>query len=412
MERFLARRLYGRDEGVKGGSRPAIIIATAGIAVGLAVMILTLAVTRGFKSQIRDKVMGFSQHITVTNYHVGMGAIEDPVTCTDSTMSILLQQSLIAHVQPYVNKPCIIRTDEAFHGFMLKGIDNRYDRTFLDEYMLSGGFPAPADSLGSNWIVLSATIARMLGLEVGSRADVYFMQSQVRMRRLTVTGIYETGFVEYDRSFGIADMQLMQRLNEWEWYKYSGLEIGLTDKDRIDEGYVQVRDVFNDLEKRTGEDYFVQTLYDTHAGLFAWLDVLNLNVWIILALMLGIAGFTMISGLLIIIFERTATIGTLKSLGASNRTVRKVFMRLASYIIGNGMLIGNAAGLAIALVQQWFHLIPLDPVNYYLDSVPMQVEVGWLIPLNVVMFLLSMLMMLIPCAVISRIVPSKSIRFE
>ena len=412
MEKFLARRLYGRDEGVKGGSRPAIIIATAGIAVGLAVMILTMAVTRGFKGQIRDKVMGFSQHITVTNYHVGMGVVEDPVTCTDSTVNALLAQSLIERVQPYVNKPCIIRTDEAFHGFMLKGIGPDYDRTFLNRYMLRGGFPEPQDSLGNNWVVLSRTISDMLGLDIGSKADVYFMQSQVRIRRLTVTGIYETGFLEYDRMFGISELQMLQRLNEWEPYEYSGLEIGLTDVDRIDDGYGQVREVINALEEQTKEDYLVQTLYDTHSGLFAWLDVLDLNVWIILALMLGIAGFTMISGLLIIIFERTATIGTLKSMGASNKTVRKIFLRLASYIILKGMVIGNVVGIIICLVQQWFHILPLDPANYYLDSVPMQIGIGWLIILNVVMFLLSMLMMLLPSAVISRIVPSKSIRFE
>lgn len=412
MEKFLARRLYGRDEGVKGGSRPAIIIATAGIAVGLAVMILTMAVTRGFKGQIRDKVMGFSQHITVTNYHVGMGVVEDPVTCTDSTVNALLAQSLIERVQPYVNKPCIIRTDEAFHGFMLKGIGPDYDRTFLNRYMLRGGFPEPQDSLGNNWIVLSRTISDMLGLDIGSKADVYFMQSQVRIRRLTVTGIYETGFLEYDRMFGISELQMLQRLNEWEPYEYSGLEIGLTDVDRIDDGYGQVREVINALEEQTKEDYLVQTLYDTHSGLFAWLDVLDLNVWIILALMLGIAGFTMISGLLIIIFERTATIGILKSMGASNKTVRKIFLRLASYIILKGMVIGNVVGIIICLVQQWFHILPLDPANYYLDSVPMQIGIGWLIILNVVMFLLSMLMMLLPSAVISRIVPSKSIRFE
>ena len=412
MEKFLARRLYGRDEGVKGGSRPAIIIATAGIAVGLAVMILTVAVTRGFKSQIRDKVMGFSQHITVTNYHVGMGVVEEPVTCTDSTFDALLARKDIVRVQPYVNKPCIIRTDEAFHGFMLKGINADYDRTFLNQYMKEGGFPQPQDSLGSNWIILSRSIAGMLGLEVGSKADVYFMQDQVRIRRLTVTGIYETGFLEYDQMFGISELSLLQRLNEWTTDEYSGLEIRLTDISKVDDGYGEVRDVMNELEKVTDEDYFVQTLYDSHSGLFAWLEVLDLNVWIILALMLGIAGFTMISGLLIIIFERTATIGILKALGASDMTVRSIFLRLASYIIIKGMVIGNVAGLTICLVQQWFHVIPLDPANYYLDSVPMQVGWAWLIILNVVMFILSMLMMLIPSAVISRIVPSKSIRFE
>ena len=412
MEKFLARRLYGRDDGVKGGSRPAIIIATAGIAVGLMVMILTMSVTRGFKSQIRDKVMGFSQHITVTNTYVGMGIIEDPVTCTDSAFKALSDLELVERVQPFVNKPCIVRTDEAFHGFMLKGIDANYDRTFLNQYMLEGGFPELQDSLGSNWIILSRTIADMLGLEVGSKADVYFMQNQVRIRRLTVTGIYETGFLEYDRMFGVSELALLQRLNEWTPDEYTGLEIRLKDYQRIDDGYSQVRGVMNELESINDEDYLVQTMYDTHSGLFAWLDVLDLNVWIILALMLGIAGFTMISGLLIIIFERTATIGTLKSMGASNSTVRKVFLRLASYIIIKGMAIGNVVGIVICFVQQWFHIIPLDPANYYLDSVPMQIGLGWLIILNVVMFILSMLMMLIPSAVISRIVPSKSIRFE
>lgn len=412
MEKFLARRLYGRDEGVKGGSRPAIIIATAGIAVGLTVMILTLAITRGFKSQIRDKVMGFSQHITVTNTYVGMGIVEDPVTCTDSAFKVLSDLELVERVQPFVNKPCIVRTDEAFHGFMLKGIDANYDRTFLNQYMQEGGFPELQDSLGSNWIILSRTIADMLGLKVGSKADVYFMQNQVRIRRLTVTGIYETGFLEYDRMFGVSELALLQRLNEWTPDEYTGLEIRLKDYQRIDDGYSQVRGVMNELESINDEDYLVQTMYDTHSGLFAWLDVLDLNVWIILALMLGIAGFTMISGLLIIIFERTATIGTLKSMGASNSTVRKVFLRLASYIIIKGMAIGNVVGIVICFVQQWFHIIPLDPANYYLDSVPMQIGLGWLIILNVVMFILSMLMMLIPSAVISRIVPSKSIRFE
>ena len=412
MEKFLARRLYGRDEGVKGGSRPAIIIATAGIAVGLAVMILTLAITRGFKSQIREKVMGFSQHITITNYFSGMGVVEQPIICTDSIYKALLDKEYIERVQPFVNKPCIIRTQEAFHGFMLKGIDDKYDRTFLNHYMIQGGFPEPQDSVGNNWIILSSAIADMLGLDVGSRADVYFMQNQVRIRRLIVTGIYETGFQEYDTMFGISNLSLMQRLNEWDANEYSGLEIRLTDYSKMDDGYTQVREVINEVEDRTGDDFLVQTMYDTHSGLFAWLDVLDLNVWIILALMLGIAGFTMISGLLIIIFERTATIGTLKSMGASNSIVRSIFMRLASYIILKGMAIGNVVGIVICLIQQWFHVIPLDPANYYLDCVPMQVGLGWLIILNVTMFLLSMLMMLIPSAVISRIVPSKSIRFE
>lgn len=411
MDRFIARRLYGQDEGVKGGSRPAIIIATAGIALGLAVMIVTLAVTRGFKQQIRDKVVGFSQHMQITNYRLGSNPVEDPVTCPDSVVMRILSSDLVSRVQPYVSNPCIVRTDSAFFGFMLKGVGQDYDRSFLEQYMLCGGFPQPQDSV-PNWILLSATIASKLGLDVGGKADVYFMQDQVRMRRLTVTGIFQTNFSEYDQSFGITDLDILQRLNGWEKDEYSGVEIRLVSTDAMDQAYAHVRDVMDIWGKESDEQYLLQTMDDINAGLFAWLDVLDMNVWIILALMMGIAGFTMISGLLIIIFERTATIGILKAMGASDSMVRRVFLRLASYIILKGMAIGNIAGVLICVLQQWLHIVPLDPANYYLDSVPMSLEIGWWCILNVVMFCLSLLMMLIPSSVISKILPSRSIRFE
>lgn len=411
MERFLAKRLYGQEDDAKGGSRPAIVIAKAGIALGIAVMIVTLAVTRGFKGEIRDKVTDFSQHIRVCNYRTGTGVIEIPVTCTDSVIDALTACPDIVHVQRYVEKPCIVRTDTLFQGLMLKGIGSEYDRSFYEKYMVGGGFPDPSDSIDT-WIVLSRSHALQLGLKVGDRADVYFMQERIRMRRMTVTGIFETNFSEYDNLYGIADRSLLQRLNGWESDECSGIELRVTDVDDIDGGYNHVTHVMNEWGNRIDEQYLVQTMTDMNMGLFAWLDVLDLNVWIILALMLGIAGFTMISGLLIIIFERTSTIGVLKSLGASDKTVRRIFLRLASFIIIKGMVIGNLIGIGICVIQKLFRVVPLDPANYYLDSVPIHIGVWWLIVLNAVMFILSMLMMLIPCAVISRIDPSKSIRFE
>ena len=411
MERFLAKRLYGKEDVIKGGSRPAIIIAKAGIALGLAVMIVTLAVTRGFKGEIRDKVTDFSQHIRVSNYRTGSGVIEIPVTCNDSVMDELMTCEEIVHVQRYVDKPCIVRTDTLFHGMMLKGIGADYDRSFYEKYMVSGGFPDPTDSTDT-WILLSLTQALQLGLSVGDKADVYFMQERIRMRRMTVAGIFETNFSEYDNLYGIADRSLLQRLNGWTPEECSGIELRVINADEMENAYNYVTRVMNGWGERMGEQYLVQTMKDMNMGLFAWLDVLDLNVWIILALMLGISGFTMISGLLIIIFERTSTIGVLKSLGASDRIVRKVFLRLASYIIIRGMIIGNIIGIGVCLIQKLFKVIPLDPSNYYLDKVPIQMGFGWIIILNAAMFILSMLMMLIPCAVISRIVPSKSIRFE
>ena len=411
LERFIARRLYGQDDGSKGGSRPAIIIATAGIALGIAVMIITIAVTRGFKGEIREKLMGFTQHIQVTNSFTGMGMVENPVTFSDAAIDSLAGLDGIDYVQPYVTKPCIVRTGEAFHGFMLKGIGESYDRTFLNSYMVDGGLPEPGDTIGP-WILLSTDIADMLGVSVGDKADVHFMQDRIRMRRVTVCGTFKTGFADYDRMMGISDLGMLQKLNGWDNDQFTGLEVRLDDPDELYEGYMQIRQGADSHAELTGEDYLIRTMEDLNAGLFAWLGVLDMNVWIILALMMGIAGFTMISGLLIIIFERASTIGTLKSLGASDKTVRKIFLRLASYIIVRGMVIGNIIGIGLCLIQKWFRIIPLDPANYYLDSVPMQVGPVWLVVLNLVMFGLSMLMMLIPAGVISRITPAQSMRFE
>lgn len=411
MERFLARRLYGSDEGSKGGSKTAIFIATIGIALGLAVMIVTLAVTRGFKSEIRDKVAGFSQHIQVTCWNSSFGVDEEPVHATDSLMAELLSLPEVVHVQRYVEKPCIVRNDSTFQGFLLKGIGMDYDHSFLNSYMQAGVLPQESDTI-RNWIVLSGTLGTRLGLACGDRADVYFMQNQIRMRRLAVAGIFQTNFSEYDSSYGMTSISTLQRLNRWETYDCSGLEITLADPSDTDRGYMAVRAVIDSAEDINDQQYMVRTMEEVNAGLFAWLGVLDMNVLVILALMLGIAGFTMISGLLIIIFERTSTIGTLKALGASDSSIRRIFLRLASYIIGKGMVLGNAVGLALCLAQKWSGVVRLDPVNYYLDRVPVQVGIGWMLVLNISMFLISMVMMLLPSAVISKILPSKTIRFD
>ena len=205
---------------------------------------------------------------------------------------------------------------------------------------------------------------------------------------------------------------MLQRLNGWDSEEVTGLEIRLTDEKHLYQGYEFTREVMNRADQRNDEAYLIETMEELNAGLFAWLDVLNVNVVAILVLMLGISGFTMISGLLIIIFERTSTIATLKALGADNKTVRKIFLHFAAQIIGKGMLIGNIIGVAIVLLQQHLHIIPLDPASYYVNSVPMELGLGWYITLNLVMFALSILMLLAPSSIISRIYPSKALRFE
>ncbi|MBO5932229.1 MAG: ABC transporter permease [Bacteroidaceae bacterium] len=412
MERFIAKRLYGSDGNTKGGSRPAIVIATIGIALGLTVMIITMAVTRGFRNQIRDIVIGFTQHITVTNYQMNFGTTEQPITCDEALFLDFSGYDEIEHVQRYIHKPSIIKTDSLFHGFMLKGIGNEYDLEFFNSHLVEGSFPEFSDSVTDNWVVLSQDIAHKMQVKTGDKIDLYFMQNSIRARRATVAGIFCTNFSEYDQVFGITDIRMLQRLNGWDSAEVTGLEIRLTDEKHLYQGYEFTREVMNRADQRNDEAYLIETMEELNAGLFAWLDVLNVNVVAILVLMLGISGFTMISGLLIIIFERTSTIATLKALGADNKTVRNIFLHFAAQIIGKGMLIGNIIGVAIVLLQQHLHIIPLDPASYYVNSVPMELGLGWYITLNLVMFALSILMLLAPSSIISRIYPSKALRFE
>lgn len=412
MEHFIAKKIYGSDEGVKGGSRPAIIIATTGIALGLAIMIITLAVTRGFKEQVREKVIDFTQHIQVTNYKSSMGSDEQPVTCSAEILAELESLSEVQHVQRYVQKPGIVRTDSSFQGFLLKGIGEEYDYSFLNQYLIEGYIPNAKDSLSGGWLLLSKTLTEKLELNIGDRVDVYFMQNSVRARKLTLTGVYQTNFSGYDMLYGITDINILQRLNGWDSIQATGLEIRLSDESMLEAGYYSVREVMDRYEETNEERYLIETMDELNGGLFAWLDILNVNVWAILILMLGVAGFTMISGLLIIIFERTSTIGILKALGANDRTIRKIFLILAARIIGKGMVIGDFIGLSICIIQQHYKLLPLDPINYYLDSVPIELSLGWLFILNIAMFLISLLMLIGPSAIISKINPSESIRYE
>ncbi len=379
--------------------------------MGLAVMILSLAITRGFKSEIREKVTGFTQDIQVQGSFSGTLATEHAVTFPDSVLESLRAIDCIDIVQTFVNKPCIIRTDKAFHGLVLKGIGPDYNLSFLKEHIVEGMCPEFTDSIGP-WIMLSKETARSLGLSAGDKADVHFMQNRIRMRRTTVIGIFETGFSGYDGMTAICGQDMLQKLNAWERNEYSGLEVGLVEGTPSDAGYSALRQEIDRWQDESGQSCLIRTTEQINSGLFAWLDILDMNVWIILALMIGIAGFTMISGLLIVIFERTQTIGVLKSLGACDRLVRKIFLHLASYIILKGMAIGNVVGIVLCLIQKYTSLIPLDPINYYIDHVPVQLGIGWLVLLNVIMLLVSMLMMLIPTAIISRIRPARSLRFE
>lgn len=412
MERFIAKKIYSGGDVAKGGTRAAVIIATVGIAVGLAIMILTIAVTQGFKYQIREKVIGFTSHIQITNSKTSFGVNEMPVTASRELLSELESSSYVKSAQRFIDKPGIIRTDSAFQGFLLKGVGQEYDLSFFRSYLIEGELPSFSDTLAGNQLLLSKVLADKMRLKVGDRVDLYFIQNSVRARRMTLIGIFQTNFYEYDNIYGVTDLYTLQRLNGWNRDQAYGIEIHLKDHNNLDQAYADISQTMNERSDITDESYLIRTMDQINSGIFAWLDVLNVNVWVILGLMLGIAGFTMISGLLIIIFERTAMIGVLKALGSPNMSIRKIFLYLSAYIIMKGMILGNIFGIGLCLIQRHFGIFRLDPQNYYLDTVPIELNFGLLVVLNITMFCLSLFMLLAPSAVIARIYPSKSIRFE
>lgn len=412
MESFIARRLYKNEQGSRKVSRPAVLIAQAGVALGLAVMLVTIAVSFGFKYEVRAKAVGFGSHLHISNYDAGHALEVHPIAADSALVATLNAFDEVAHVQPYATKPGVFRTEDDFMGYVLKGVGEDYDLSFYEQHLKEGEIPEFSAHSISNKIVVSREVADKLQLSLGDKVDSYFLQGALRARRYTVVGIYETGFAEYDRLFVLTDLKAVQALNRWETDQVTGVEIMLTDFNKVESMNWTLGTLLDRTEDSYGEEYFVQSVVDINPGLFAWLDVLDMNVWLILSLMLGVAAFTMISGLLILILERTQFIGVLKALGADNTSVRKIFLRFALLIVCKGMFWGNVVGLGLCAIQKVTGLISLDPKNYYLDTVPISFDWAFIIAVNVVMFILSALVLIVPSGLISRIHPTKAMRFE
>ena len=410
---FVARRIYRSKEGEKEVSKPAVLIAMWGIAIGLAVMIVAVAVVIGFKHEVRDKVVGIGADITITNFDAQKSYETVPVVVGDSLLDALRSMEGVKHVQRYSTKPGMIMTEDNFLGMVLKGVSQEYDWKFLKEHLQEGEIPSFTDSASTNRTLVSRTIANKLNLKLGDKLYTYYISAEnVRARRLEVVGIYQTNFSIYDDMFLLTDLYTVNRLNAWQADQASGIELEVADVSRLEETKEAISAEVDMLKDRYGATYYTQTVEESNPQIFAWLDLLDMNVWVILILMTGVAGFTMISGLLIIILERTNMIGVLKALGADNLAIRKVFLSFSVFLIGRGMLWGNIIGLSFVFIQSQFHLFKLDPSIYYVDSVPVVFQLWWWVLLNVCSLLASVLMLVGPSYLIAHIHPAKSIRFE
>lgn len=412
LELFIARKVYFGGGIKQKVSSPAIKIAVAGIALGLAAMVLSVCIVVGFKKEIRDKVIGFGSHIQITNFGNNMSYEVSPVSMTDSLRVALENNSEIKHIEVFATVPGIIKTDSEFQGVVLKGVGADYDWTFFKQNMIEGNILHKSDTSTLNQTIISKYIADRLDLKLGDSFVTYFVQDPIKARKFVITGIYSTNFEDYDKLFIIIDLNLVQRINGWEKNQVSGIELMVKDYSRLSE---TKNDLFYEMAASHdggGQALYTRSIEEMNPMIFSWLSLLDMNVWVILILMLAVSGFTMISGLLIIILERTNMIGILKALGAHNFRIQKVFLYISSFLILKGMLWGNIIALGICILQKTLGIIKLDPATYYVSEMPVDLNPIYILLINIGALVISMAMMIGPSYLIARISPAKSIKFE
>lgn len=410
---FIAKKIYHDQDDKRMVSRPAIRIATVGVAIGLAVMIVTVSVVLGFKHTIRDKVVGFGGHIQVHNVLWFNEVDPYSVSVDDSLLNAISKIEGVKHIERYSVTQGLLKTDDDFLGVAVKGVGPEFDSAFLKEHLLEGEIPQFSDSTSHYQLLVSKMIADKLKLKVGQKLFAYFLDSDnVRTRKYTICGIYQTNMTRFDESLCFTDIYTVNRLNGWKQDECSAIAVTVNSLDQIQQTEEAFIEQVNRTYDKNDNMLTSQTIYETYPQVFIWLELLDINVWIILALMVCVAGFTMISGLLIIILERTQMIGILKALGARNKTIRHTFLWFSVFIIGQGMLWGNIVGIGIVLLQQYTGFITLDPQTYYVSQAPMELNIPLILLLDAVTLFICVFVLIAPSYLISHIHPAKSMRYE
>ena len=410
---YIAKRIYSDQGDKRKVSRPAIRIATIGVAIGLAVMIVTVSVVLGFKHTIRDKVVGFGSHIQVHNIMNYNGSDPHPICANDSLMKAVGKLPGVANAERFSMTQGILKTDEDFLGIAIKGIAEEYDTTFLSQHLIAGNITSFSDKTSKYKLLVSKMIADKMRLKVGDKVFGYFIDNQdVRTRKFTISGIYQTNMTRFDETLCFTDLHTANKLNGWTDNQATGIEVLVKDFEKVNETANQFIDNINRTSDEQGNSLTSETIYELYPQIFSWLELLDINVWIILALMVCVAGFTMISGLLIIILERTQMIGILKALGARNKTVRHTFLWFSVFIIGQGLFWGNIVGISIVLLQKYTGFITLDPQTYYVSEAPMELNLPLIALINIATLLICVFVLITPSYLISHIHPAKSMRYE
>lgn len=409
FEFFMARRIIAAKDYKSSISAPIIKIAITAIALGLIMMLISIATGVGLQKKIREKVSAFNGDIIITNFDTNFS--------NDSNIPISKNQEFypdftivdgVNHIQITASKGGVIRTETDFEGIVVKGVGTDYDWQYFSEFLTEGKLPNYQEGLNEE-VLISEYLANRLHLKVGETIRTFFWDSEsknaFRSRGFTIVGLYNSGFQEFDAQFVIADIRHIQRLNHWEEDQIGAFELFVDDFDDIGA-------IGNAVYNETGSTLDTQTIRDKYYAIFEWLDLFDFNIVLIIGIMILVAGINMITALLVLILERTQMIGILKALGSSDWSVRKVFLYNAMYLIGVGLFWGNFIGIGLLLVQKYGKFFPLNPDTYYVTEAPVYLDFGYILLLNAGTFALCLLMLLIPSYIISKISPVKAIRFE
>lgn len=409
LELFIANRLSRSKEYKNSISSPIVKIAIIAIALGMMMMIISIATGIGLQRKIRDKVAGFNGHVVISNYDNNSSkTTQNPISIEQDFYPQFKTVSGIKHIQVFATRAGIIRDEKTFEGIVLKGVGENYDWSFFQEYLVAGELPQFSDQQ-SKKVLISKIISDRMQLEVGDTFDTFFIKQESNIlpkrRVYQVSGIYDTGFEEFDKNIVIGDINQIRGLNKWDDNQVGGFEVFVEDFDQIEK---KSKEIYQAI----GVTLDSQSLFEQFPQIFQWLQLFDGNIAIIIIIMMIVAGINMITTLLVMILERTQLIGVLKTLGTNSWSIRKVFLYNASYIIGRGLLIGNILGLFLVFLQFQFELVTLDPHNYYVQVAPVYISISQILVLNVSTLILCTLMMLIPSYIITKISPAKTLKFS
>lgn len=409
LEYFIAKRLITAKDHKSSISAPIIKIAIAAIAIGMVMMIVSVATGIGLQQKIREKVSAFNGHIIISNYDNNQSeATLTPIAKNQEFYPKFNSVAGVTHIQAIATKAGIIRTEKAFEGVVFKGVGTDYQWSNIKEYLVVGRLPNLSSQLNSE-VVISQFLADRLQLKVGDAFNTFFIkenQNQLpNIRHFEITGIFNSGFQEFDATYILGDIRHIQRINKWSPNQIGAFEIFVDDFD-------QIQSVGEEVYQQTPSNLDSKTIIEKYSYIFDWLQLFDFNILVILAVMILVATINMVVALLVLILERTQMIGILKALGANNWSVRKMFLYNALYLILRGLLWGNGIGIGILLIQKYFGIIQLNPENYYVNQAPVYFDLGYIAALNLLTIAVCFLVLLIPSYIITKISPIKAIRYD